>query len=456
MSQFETGFALLIGVDENSVPEWSLPPVAKDMAAMEQVLTHPERCAYLQEHVKAITGIKATRQGILDGLEWLQERLQEDRSGNATAIIHYSGHGWRDETVQPPNYYLIPYDVRRDNLRSRAMRAEDFADAVKALNPRRLLVILDCCHAGGMDVKDLKPGVDFLEAAVLPDLLMSGEQVVPASEGMRGLERLEQGHGRAVLSSSQGEQPSYNRRDGQMGIFTYHLIEALTGHAQPQEGAEEVLVSDVMSYVWRCVPQSAKADWGRDQQPDYQVSGNFPVALLLGGKGLASGQQPPDPASLFEDADIVQLAQGGDITTGVKIVGRIGNVGSGSIVGIGSNFTQRVENVAPEQPDNSQKELQALLDGLECKVEALDLPPRHKSDAAYNLEQVKNELMKESGPPDLRRLRVAVDWLCDYVPDLRGTLAGLFAQPRVRRTVAESGEIASEWLKERFEGGSNE
>ena len=44
-----------------------------------------------------------------------------------------------------------------------------------------------------------------------------------------------------------------------MGIFTYHSLEALTGHAQPQGGAKEALVSDVLSYVYRKVPESAKA-----------------------------------------------------------------------------------------------------------------------------------------------------------------------------------------------------
>ncbi len=54
-----------------------------------------------------------------------------------------------------------------------------------------------------------------------------------------------------------------------------------------------MLVSDVMGHVWRRVPESARQDWAKDQQPDYQVSGNFPVALLLGGKGLSKGSWRP-------------------------------------------------------------------------------------------------------------------------------------------------------------------
>jgi hypothetical protein len=118
------------------------------------------------------------------------------------------------------------------------------------------------------------------------------------------------------------------RRDGQMSLFTYCLIEALTGHAQPQEGATEVLVSDVMSYVWRHVPQSARADWNAEQTPDYQVSGNFPIALLLGGKGLSKGQPAPDP---LEAAPGREPAHAGSTidTGGGPVVGRdFTNVGT--------------------------------------------------------------------------------------------------------------------------------
>jgi hypothetical protein len=295
--QFEHGYALLVGVDENYVSKWALPDVAKDIEALAKVLAHPERCAYPSENIKTITGQEATRRGILDGLEWLQERIQADASGNATAIVYYTGHGWRAEPPAPPDFCLIPYDVRLGKIRSRGLRAADLAEAVGELEPRRLLVVLDCCHAAGMGVKEVQAvPAGYVKAAITPSLLMKGKKTV-AGPGAKGLEELAQGRGRAVLSSSTGEQSSYMRKDGKMSIFTYHLIEALTGHAQPQEGATEVLVSDVMSYVWRRVPTSAESDWGvkAKQHPDFQVSGNFAIALLLGGQGLSKGQPAPDP-----------------------------------------------------------------------------------------------------------------------------------------------------------------
>lgn len=292
---FANGYALLVGVTRSQTPGADLPDVAKDIAAVYEVLTDPQRCAYPAANVKTIAGEAATRQGILEGLDWLRQSLQSDVSGNATAFIYYSGHGWRDVHSDPPLYYLIPFDVRRETVRSRALRAEDFAAEVAALNPPRLWVVLDCCHAGGMGVKDMAAFSGLINSAVPPALLTADQRAAFSESAAKNLDLLGRGSGRAVLSSSQGGQLSYMRRDGKMSIFTYHLIEALTGHAHPAEGATEVLVSDVMGHVWRRVSDSARRDWNEDQQPDYQVSGNFPVALLLGGKGLSQDADPPDP-----------------------------------------------------------------------------------------------------------------------------------------------------------------
>jgi len=292
---FANGYALLVGVTQSQAPGADLPDVAKDIAAVYGVLTDPQRCAYPAANAQTLVGEAATRQGILEGLDWLRQSLQSDGSGNATALIYYSGHGWRDASSAPPVYYLIPYDVRRETVRSRALRAEDFAAEVAALNPHRLLVVLDCCHAGGMGVKDVIAASGWVNSAASPALLISDSPGTISGEAAKGLDLLSRGSVRAVLSSSQGAQLSYMRKDGKMSIFTYHLIEALTGHARPAEGATEVLVSDVMGHVWRRVPESARRDWNEDQQPDYQMTGNFPVALLSGGKGLSKDMVPPDP-----------------------------------------------------------------------------------------------------------------------------------------------------------------
>jgi hypothetical protein len=328
-AKFSNGYALLIGVNEHSVDRWALPDVAKDVAALREVLSHPDRCAYIEENVKVVHGAEATQAGIMKGLAWLQQRIKADGSGNTTALVYYSGHGWLDRSTDPPDAYLVPYDTEEGNVPFTALEATQFARAIDKLDAERLLVILDCCHAGAMGVKDAEATAParFQEVAFEPVLFL-GSTKATAAPGSRDLHALAVGSGRAVLSSSVGSQVSCMRSDRRMSIFTYHLIEALTGHAQPEGGATEVLVTDVMSYTTRHVPRSARVQ-GSEQTPDYRLSGNFPVALLLGGKGLTKGQEAPNPLDLAKEGTAMRKVDTGG---GAHIRGDV-NTGGGDFVG---------------------------------------------------------------------------------------------------------------------------
>lgn len=297
---FPHGYALLIGVDENAVSGWELPDVAKDIAALTAVLIHPERCAYSQENLRSISGKEATKDNILAGLVWLNDKLVADKSGNETALIYYSGHGWQDNFLTQPAYYLIPYDVLKSKLRQTALRADDFAAEITALNPQRLLVLLDCCHAGGMGVKDLNQG--SLTPFSFPTVWLLGDRKgISFESSTKDIDTalLLRGSGRAVLNSSRSDEKSYIRKDHSMSIFTYHLIEALTGYAPHAPDDKEITAADLLSHVWRKVPQSAQTEHQLSQHPDGQISGNFPIALLSGGEGTSSGKTLPDPLSLL-------------------------------------------------------------------------------------------------------------------------------------------------------------
>lgn len=91
--RFTHGYALLIGVGNCADSQFSLPVTVNDGEALRAVLVNPKLCAYpdSKEHVRLLHNQGATRQGILEGLGWLQERAIADPS--ATVIVYYSGHG---------------------------------------------------------------------------------------------------------------------------------------------------------------------------------------------------------------------------------------------------------------------------------------------------------------------------------------------------------------------------
>ena len=450
---FDHGYALLIGVDENAVSRFALPAVRQDIAALAAVLTHAERCAYRAEHVKQVTGKAATRDGITEGLSWLHEKLSADESGNATVVIYYSGHGWRTSSAANAAFYLIPYDAKEFGLAASALRADAVADMIKELQPKRLLVALDCCHAAGMGVKEVTPLLKGYTPAAAPlHLLSDGNGVTPATIGAKGMDALQNGAGRAILNSSLGDQPSYLRKDGAMSIFTYHLIEALTGHAQPA-GASEVLVSDIVSHVHRRVPASAQTDWQAAQTPDYLISGNFPVARLLGGKGIAKGATAPYPlhdlpaeptprtmTTIYTGGGAyirgnVRVDKGdfvgrdkithGDDVRGDKIT--IGNMTGNSGVAIGSHArnTTTVTTAGGSQIDQHFAALRAL---------AQVAPPAQRTTILTVVQVIQSEAQQGAQAND-QRLARQIEQLATLLPGAAPILTFTFTQPALAPTI---------------------
>ena len=280
-NEFTHGYALLVGVGQVAYPKWSLPVTVKDIQALQAILIDPDLCAYPDDddHIRLLHDAGATGSAILDGLAWL--RAQAANDPEATVVVYYSGHGWRDKAAG--QYYLIPHDVEPFDIPGSALSAQAFTQALRGIPAQRLLVFVDSCHAEGM-------------AAAKDATIAKGESAVKLPAGFeptalpKSLSNdLKQGEGRVVFTSSRGDQRSWVRSDGAMSIYTYHLLEALQG-AGSQPGDALVRVSNLMNHLGQAVPHSAQAQHQAEQTPFFDTATeDFPVAVLRGGKGLPAG-----------------------------------------------------------------------------------------------------------------------------------------------------------------------
>ncbi|MDJ0617936.1 MAG: HEAT repeat domain-containing protein [Calothrix sp. MO_192.B10] len=272
-------YALLIGVGECEETKLSLPVTVKDIQALKTLLTDSNLCGYMDNNIRLLHDANATKDAILDSLTWLKQQAENDPE--ATILVFYSGHGLLH---QSGDYYLIPHDTDRTEISDTALPANTFNQALREIPAQRLLVIIDSCHAQGMATSKDDAGNN--KRSPIPKGFT--QTALPKTV----IDDLKQGTGRVIFTSSTGKQLSWVRRDDTMSIYTYHFLEALQGAAN-QPGDKVVKVSHLMNYLGETVPATTQQEYQEEQIPcfDFSTEGDFPVALLRGGKGLPQQEQ---------------------------------------------------------------------------------------------------------------------------------------------------------------------
>lgn len=277
---FESGHALLIGVGSD------LPNTVNDAQGLADFLKDQDRCAYRPEQVELLTSEDADRAGILAGLDNMARRANED----STALIYFSGHGYVVASSAINSYYLMPFGYNTSRLEETAISGQEFIDKLKATKAQKLLLLLDCCHAGGMT------------GMKAPGLRLTKSPMPPEAHDL-----LAQGRGHVVIASSKADESSYAGQP--YSVFTSSLIEALCGKGVSLNDGF-VRVADLALYARERVTSLTN---GR-QHPilNYEQADNFVLAYYAGGdtklKSLPFTEMPevrePELPSGREETDI--------------------------------------------------------------------------------------------------------------------------------------------------------
>jgi uncharacterized caspase-like protein len=136
--RFEQGHACVIGIGGD------LPTTVNDAKGLARILKDPERCAYPENQVQLLTEGQATRSNIVAALE----RLASTTNTESTVLIYFSGHGHLIKGIN--SYYLMAHGYNTEQLAETALSGGEFTDLLREIPAQKLLVVLDCCHAGGL------------------------------------------------------------------------------------------------------------------------------------------------------------------------------------------------------------------------------------------------------------------------------------------------------------------
>ncbi|MEL7499514.1 MAG: caspase family protein [Planctomycetota bacterium] len=259
----KNSYALVVGITqyENVTP---LPRVS-DAERIEQTLIDPTLCGYSGDAVRCLSDSKATLGALREGMEWLESVTDTD----STVFIYFSGHGGRIEDGKFAGEYLLTVDSSfADNctLADTSMSGEEFGDRLRNMQARKVFVVFDCCHAGGIGSPKSPVGV-ALKAGVSDQWYSS----------------LSKGTGRVIMASCRPTEYSYILDGRPLSVFTEHLIDGLSGKARSYNGL--IKVFDLFDYV----QPKVTADHPR-QHPIFrsETETSFPVSLNRGGEKSAS------------------------------------------------------------------------------------------------------------------------------------------------------------------------
>src|SRR5215213_9333274 len=141
--------ALVVGVAAYRQVRPLPPVVTNDARAVADLLTDGRYCGYLPEHVRLLRDEEATREALRRALA----DLGASTNAESSVVIYFTGHGGRVESGPQAGEFLLPVDAiypPGDALAESAISGAEFAEALRAIPARKVVVILDCCHAGGV------------------------------------------------------------------------------------------------------------------------------------------------------------------------------------------------------------------------------------------------------------------------------------------------------------------
>ena len=194
-------YILAVGISRYMDEALRLRFAHKDAQDFVDVMMGQRGKLYEDVKVKLLTDEMATKDEILDGLEW----LQRETTHKDVAMLFFAGHGVND---QAGIFYFLPYNAELDRLKRTGVSFSDIKNTVSSI-AGKVVMFVDACHSGNV-MGSRRGSVDI--TAVINELTDAENGVV-------------------VFASSTGRQYSLEDPAWGNGAFTKAVVEGLKGRA---------------------------------------------------------------------------------------------------------------------------------------------------------------------------------------------------------------------------------
>ena len=247
-----TVYVVLIGINKYKVhsdarKNWKhLKYTGRDVKGISRILTGPGKVP--KRNIKVLTNRKASKRRIIRTLKtWLKRAGPKD-----TVLVYFSGHG---AAGSDGISYWMAYDTPKNAVES-GVGHYTLNGILATLQTSRVVLVVDACQSG-QGIKGARGG-DGRKGVIDPSIYQS--------------------MGRAVIASSKQNQYSYESSQLKHGIFSYVLMQALSGKGDLDKDGV-VTVMEAYQYLLSKVPALAKRLEGGSQNPVIKLNSSGLIAL---------------------------------------------------------------------------------------------------------------------------------------------------------------------------------
>lgn len=179
-----------------------------------------------------------------------------DRAPDDLLVLHFSGHGVKDEAGE---LHFATSGTRLNRLAGTAVSADFVARRMNRSRSRRIVLLLDCCYSGAF-----------------------GRGMVARAGGSVGLEEQFGGSGRAVITASSALEYAFegasvaDTSEGEPSVFTSALVEGLESGDADRDQDGHVGLDELYDYVYdrvrRVTPHQTPGKWMLDVRGDLHIA----------------------------------------------------------------------------------------------------------------------------------------------------------------------------------------
>jgi hypothetical protein len=245
-------YVLAVGVSHYANSSFDLGLPAKDAHDFAGVLMKQKGRLYADVQVRLLTDAEATRDNVVDGLDWLQRQV----TAHDVGMMFLAGHGLNDNNNR---YYFLPYNADPEKLLRTGVTQSEIDETLGALAGKAVF-FLDTCHSGNALGTAKTRAVDSGVDAFVNDLTSAENSV-------------------AVFAAATGRQLSLEDPAWGNGAFTKAVVEGLNGKADLLKRGS-ITLKGLDYYVAGRVKELTD---GR-QSPDTIMPGgvaDFPIAVAM-------------------------------------------------------------------------------------------------------------------------------------------------------------------------------